>query len=614
MNRAVSKCIHHCGFIHEGDRVRIFSRSANKWVTAEVLQLLDENFLRVEYTLDAYHCAKTMHVQSKHLDMCCCVETCCLGHVLDCRRSIPQEATCRPDSIEEERSFQVCVDFHTAVAEEADPGTHERPCNSSGILAQQLQSNRPFQGCRGSLPVDCGGDPRRYYVEFDYILTLLEEEEVVLIKGSWLLERRRAHRFEPLPCRQDLPPEALVDVGQLRRVAARLVPNCHHGILPIVSISHCWLDRNHPDPHGLLLEELAPAIEAYLAQAASWAGCIAELSNFEGAFFFAWCSIYQPYHCKVGGTYLRLENVQLTKNQQESHKNSLENMDIWYTHQYTEVWLLTKYCEGQGHPYHNRGWTTWERAVANILTESTDFVLDLGQLPEDKRRADMCEIRYFCKVARMPPYACDHFQVLIEAKHFTCGGTDLPLIRANYTRNFSHALACMRRANFAFAGWSCSEFAAFFNALRHCRNLAKLELYSNQLDDDAACKLAACLQHCHNLAEIDLGKNLISDVGTVALAKACAPRHCRSIRLLMMQDNKIGDIGVCALADGLSQCGSIEFLDLQLNQIGDPGAVGLADGLQHCHTLEEIWMYGNKLTDAGADRLFQGLQHCRVCV
>merc|ERR1711988_2093112 len=78
--------------------------------------------------------------------------------------------------------------------------------------------------------------------------------------------------------------------------------------------------------------------------------------EFDGAFFFAWCSLYQPYHKKHDGMYRRMPNPQLTDAQRESHQKALENMDIWYTHQQTEVWMITKTFDGQGKPYDERGW------------------------------------------------------------------------------------------------------------------------------------------------------------------------------------------------------------------------------------------------------------------
>ena len=171
---------------------------------------------------------------------------------------------------------------------------------------------------------------------------------MVLIKGSWLLERARAVPFEPLPCRQHLPREAQVELGPLRAISnairafrvkdiwgqwvnnlinadsmdlkqehdiltnIREMQREFDGLQPIVAISHCWIDRNHPDPRGDLLLEIAPVLKAYLAKCrmflAKWRSMLSRghvpckiddvpcdkfddiPEEFDGAFFFAWCS------------------------------------------------------------------------------------------------------------------------------------------------------------------------------------------------------------------------------------------------------------------------------------------------------------------------------------
>ena len=47
----------HCpGALHEGDPVRVFSRSADKWVDGEVVKIFEGSFVRVEYDVGGYWC------------------------------------------------------------------------------------------------------------------------------------------------------------------------------------------------------------------------------------------------------------------------------------------------------------------------------------------------------------------------------------------------------------------------------------------------------------------------------------------------------------------------------------------------------------------------------
>ena len=72
----------------------------------------------------------------------------------------------------------------------------------------------------------------------------------------------------------------------------------------------------------------------------------------------------------------------------------------------TEVWLLTKSYEGQGADYADRGWPTWERAVAELLSDA-NAVLDLSKLTSYVMTKDttmsMDKICQTCAVGRSPP-------------------------------------------------------------------------------------------------------------------------------------------------------------------------------------------------------------------
>ena len=118
-----------------------------------------------------------------------------------------------------------------------------------------------------------------------------------------------------------------------------------------------------------------------------------DFDDFDAACFFAWCSLYQPYHERgCGGTYQRMKNPKLSDAQQLSFQQGLEHMDIWYTHRWTEVWMLTKYFEGQGAKDDDRGWTTWECTVANFLT-----ILNMLQLDEE----DELNVSFLCNLCNL---------------------------------------------------------------------------------------------------------------------------------------------------------------------------------------------------------------------
>ena len=49
-----------------------------------------------------------------------------------------------------------------------------------------------------------------------------------------------------------LPPEATITPAELRTVAEKA--KCEYGALPLISLSHFWRTKEHPDPDGVTLE------------------------------------------------------------------------------------------------------------------------------------------------------------------------------------------------------------------------------------------------------------------------------------------------------------------------------------------------------------------------
>ena len=54
-------------------------------------------------------------------------------------------------------------------------------------------------------------------------------------------------------------------------------------------------------------------------------------------------------------------------------------MDLWLCYQNTDVWMVTRYLPGQGHPYDERGWPKWERMFKFLVTSRTYLDLFCNQ-------------------------------------------------------------------------------------------------------------------------------------------------------------------------------------------------------------------------------------------
>jgi hypothetical protein len=66
---AARKCDRCPGALCEGDAIRVFSRSADKWVDGEVVKFMEGNFMSVEYEVGADWCGKTIYLHSEHLEI-----------------------------------------------------------------------------------------------------------------------------------------------------------------------------------------------------------------------------------------------------------------------------------------------------------------------------------------------------------------------------------------------------------------------------------------------------------------------------------------------------------------------------------------------------------------
>ena len=95
-------------------------------------------------------------------------------------------------------------------------------------------------------------------------------------------------------------------------------------------------------------------------------------------------------------------------------------MDLWYAHQGTTVYMLTKLPEGSKRKvgYVDSGWTTYERCSAEHA--EWKLVLDLGA------EGDSAEARNW-------PVGPDNFDAMIKSKTFT-NGSDKDAVKALFRK------------------------------------------------------------------------------------------------------------------------------------------------------------------------------------
>ena len=182
--------------------------------------------------------------------------------------------------------------------------------------------------------------------------------EVALISCRWLLTRAgyaestrkgvsiwtlqagyAAAMPPPLPNRQSLEadhPEAIVHVEVLEAYYAASTALLDRAVnrydgrtaradgldaVPIVSLSYCWEDPDHPDPCGRTLSAVAARLATLLPLLNRW-------GLEDCGFFWDWSSLYQS------------KPTPRTSAQQASFDAAIVNMSMWYAHRLVTVIAL----------------------------------------------------------------------------------------------------------------------------------------------------------------------------------------------------------------------------------------------------------------------------------
>ena len=171
------------------------------------------------------------------------------------------------------------------------------------------------------------------YIDTESLRAALVSGDTILLSGSWLLGHMR-----PLPKRQELPDGSWWEAAALLG-KPRAPPECPVQLnsldVPFVALSYCWATPGHPDPTGEQAQHVRTATSLMLKNMCE-----------DIALFLDWCSLYQ------GPT--------RTDTEQESFKRALKDVNLWYAHCLTYVWLLTMVPKGVK-PYKKRGWPRFEK-------------------------------------------------------------------------------------------------------------------------------------------------------------------------------------------------------------------------------------------------------------
>lgn len=250
-------------------------------------------------------------------------------------------------------------------------------------------------------------------------------------------------------------------------------------------------------------------------------------------------------------------------------------MDLWYAHQGTTVYMLTKLPEGATREvgYNDSGWTTYEKCSAEqikkfyLMYAKWKLVLDLGAGEGDATK-------------RGWPIGPDDFDTMLTAKTFT-NGADQDAVKTLFRKMSTNQLGGIKRLDFdGMPAPSTIDARQLGGCLGLCVNLEGLDLRNVQMSAEAATALFSNLAKgaLAQLQLLSLSENSIGDAGVTTLTSACANGALAQLKTLGLDNTRTGDAGVTALATVCANgaLAQLRTLYLSFNKIGDAGLTALA--------------------------------------
>jgi len=238
--------------------------------------------------------------------------------------------------------------------------------------------------------------------------------------------------------------------------------------VPIVALSFSWETPEHPDPSGEQMRRVGCVVKRCLEQCS------------DVAIFIDWCSLWQ---------------LPRTEEQQSCFERARENIDMWFAHQMTWVWLQTSPSEGATNPsYDECGWTFFHREISS-LNSHYDMLLDIGRSVE--RCADYASVKEACIASRGPPLAPASFRDELRRKALS-ESADFDFLVRRYTHTFAAVMGAVESLAFVGQSFGAAEVKQLAGALRWCTSLQVLSLDGNDMGEEGAASLGSVLPRlCH---------------------------------------------------------------------------------------------------------------------
>ena len=478
------------------------------------------------------------------------------------------------------------------------------------------------------------------YREFDSVWSALEGGEVRLLSLRWLAKLEDGGGI--LSRRQELPEEAFISVGRLKKIEAdakaavdfskcfqsflaalqgtgfvsgvlalikdAFVPRRNvDNLLPIIAVSYCWLEGAHPDREGKQLKLMMQRLNG-LCKGRGLIRAAADYGFSDMGVFIDWGSLHQKdprlwkewmvctddelrakhdgqtYECMMEER--RAYNQSRSATENEAFKRALTNtMDLWYGHTGTTVVLLTELPAtlpssfDTSRTYESRGWTTFERCSTE-LAKSYRTNAAKWKLVIDIRDQGK-------EPQRRLPTTPEQMSELLEDRRFM-NGADKDVVLQLYSKTACALLGTVDKLSFMGLPlkigdrWRSPERVG--PLLNYCTRLKTLSLAGTQLDNIGMLRLVENLDSgaLPELKTLHIGSNRFGADGIIELCEAFNRGVAPQLATCDFSDCLFGDEGVEAFADAL-QFGRLPA-ELQSaifvqNLVTNKGAIALANAL-----------------------------------
>eukprot|EP00439_Symbiodinium_sp_Y106_P023642 s5005_g2.t3 len=411
------------------------------------------------------------------------------------------------------------------------------------------------------------------------LAAFLKHADIRLVRAEYLYELRSQRRL--LPRRQEAEEWGLVSHEEVSNWAAGARDAM------IISISHAWETREHPDPCGDQLNRLADRLSLYDAAYYSdiW-------------LFYDYISLFQF--------------ERQTPAEEESFRRSMNHMHVLYAHDYNwtfriealtpqDVWdaalansehLVTVYDAAsktvRGRPlkelvanrvpYQGRGWCKAEVEWSSCRSRSEqNQPIDAPESQHDSKRA-----RLQGKVP-MAPEVFEEGMANAEFTHRNDATEVLKLQRKIFHQKVSECVELL------LSDLPKGELGQLAKALTHYKKLKVLRPRNIEAGEEEAKEFAKALAVDNTITELEIKVADHARCSAVWKALAGALETNRTLTTIDLRDNDICGEGCKALGKALRTNGAITTIDLRQNgRILASGLKALAEALTANRTVSTI--------------------------